>query len=156
MAVREGRWTVELEGDFVVFIIGARVGNPLKAVRALPLLGKMSAMLKEIEGDPAHGLLAVQRHGGPFGVIVQYWRSFEALEAYARNPLAQHRPVWQAWFRAGQDKNAGVGIWHETYKVGAGQYEAIYQNMGDTGLLRAGTPLTVGEAKDSARKRLGA
>ncbi len=156
MTMHEGRWTAEVDGDFVVFIIGARVGNPLRAAKALPLLGKMNKMLKEIEGDPAHGLLAVQRHGGPFGVIVQYWRSFDALETYAKNPKAEHRPVWTAWFKTGANANKSVGIWHETYKVGAGQYEAIYQNMGDFGLMRAGTPMTVADAKESARQRLGA
>ena len=33
MKRNDGRWTAELDGDFVVFIIGAAVRNPFKAPR---------------------------------------------------------------------------------------------------------------------------
>jgi hypothetical protein len=89
-------------------------------------------------------------------VIVQYWRSFEALEAYAKNPSAKHAPVWREWNRLGEDGRSSAGIWHETYPVSAGHYEAIYQNMPVTGLQKAGTAITVSEARASARQRLGA
>ena len=98
---------------------------------------------------------AYTRHGEPgHGVIVQYWRSFDALESYARNPGARHAPVWRAWNRLASDDRNGAGIWHETFKVAAGNYEAIYQNMPVMGLQKAGRPLTVTEAKDSARARI--
>jgi hypothetical protein len=38
--------------------------------------------------------------------------------------------------------------------VNAGSYEAIYQNTPVMGLQKAGRPITVTEAKDSARARL--
>ena len=38
--------------------------------------------------------------------------------------------------------------------MNAGNYEAIYQNTPVMGLQRAGRPLTVTEAKDTARARL--
>src|SRR4051794_17012697 len=98
----------------------------------------MADMLGELEKDPSKGLLGYQRFGELGGVIVQYWRSFEALEAYAKNPDTKHAPVWRAWNRLGQDDTAGSGIWHETYQVSAGGYEAIYQNMPATGLQLAG------------------
>ncbi len=37
--INAGRWTAEIEGDFVVFIIGARVNSKLQALRALGDLG---------------------------------------------------------------------------------------------------------------------
>jgi hypothetical protein len=40
--------------------------------------------------------------------------------------------------------------------VSAGRYEAIYANMPVTGLQKAGTPVTVSEARASARQRVGA
>jgi hypothetical protein len=40
--------------------------------------------------------------------------------------------------------------------VSAGRYEAVYQNMPLTGLQKAGTPMTVTEARGSARQRLDA
>ncbi len=152
---QQGRWTAELEGDFVVFLIGAMVHDPTVASEAAGLLAAMTEMLDELEADPSKGLLGYTRHGDPgHGVIVQYWRSFDALENYARNPGARHAPVWRAWNRLASDDRNGAGIWHETFKVAAGEYEAIYQNMPVTGLQKAGRALTVTEAKDSARARI--
>jgi hypothetical protein len=155
MIPQQGRWTAELDGDFVVFLIGAAVHDPAVATEASGLLMAMAEMLDELEADPSSGLLAYTRHGEPgLGVIVQYWRSFDALESYARNPSARHAPVWRAWNRLAADDRNGAGIWHETFKVAAGSYEAIYQNMPLTGLQRAGRAVTVTEARDSARARI--
>jgi hypothetical protein len=155
MVPQQGRWTAELDGDFVVFMIGAMVHDPAVASEATGLLFAMVEMLDELEADPSHGLLGYTRHGeGGNGVIVQYWRSFDALESYARNPGARHAPVWRAWNRLAADDRDGAGIWHETFKVAAGSYEAIYQNVPLMGLQRAGRPLTVTEARDSARARI--
>ena len=156
MKVNQGRWTATVDGDFVVFIIGAAVRNPFRAFRALPLLGEMNKMLADLQQDPKKGLLGFQRHGGPFGVIVQYWRSFEDLEAFAKSTRDRHARVWQEWYRRAQHKNSGVGIWHETYKVRANEYEAIYQNMPVIGLGKAGQAAPVGSRKESASARIGA
>ncbi|MFL6178233.1 MAG: DUF4188 domain-containing protein [Actinomycetes bacterium] len=157
MSPQSGRWTAELDGDFVVFLIGAVVHDPVAATEASALLMAMTEMLDELEKDPAKGLLGYTRHGEPgSGVIVQYWRSFDALESYARNPGARHAPVWRAWNRLGSEDRQSAGIWHETFLVSAGNYEAIYQNMPVMGLQTAGRPITVTEAKDSARARLSA
>jgi len=155
MEINSGRWTAQLDGDFVVFLIGADVRDPAQE-EAGALLMAMIDMLAELEQDPSSGLLGYQVFGALAGVIVQYWRSFEALEAYARNPSAKHLPVWQAWNRLGADDRSGSGIWHETFKVAAGGYEAVYQNMPVTGLQKAGQALTVTDANASARQRLGA
>jgi len=155
MGLQPGRWTAELDGDFVVFLIGAMVHDAAVASEASGLLMAMTDMLDELEADPSKGLLGYTRHGeAGHGVLVQYWRSFEALEAYARNPGARHAPVWRAWNRLGSDERGAAGIWHETFKVSAGDYEAIYQNMPVMGLQEAGRPITVTESKDSARARL--
>lgn len=156
MEINRGRWTAQIDGDFVVFLIGADVRDPEQAGPAGELLMAMVDMLGELEQDPSKGLLGYQRFGAIGGVIVQYWRSFEALESYARNPDAKHAPVWRAWNRLGEDETASAGIWHETYQVRAGSYEAIYQNMPATGLQNAGTAVTVDEARASARQRIGA
>ncbi len=154
MDVNRGRWTAQLEGDFVVFLIGAAAHEPDGAEEAGALLMAMVDMLAELEQDPSKGLLGYQVWGGVGGVIVQYWRSFEALEAYAKNPDARHAPVWRAWNLLSEDDRAGAGIWHETFQVVAGSYEAVYQNMPVIGLGKAGTSLTVAEAKNTARARL--
>ena len=155
MDVQRGRWTAEIDGDFVVFLIGAAVYDSVAAPDATRLLMTMGQMLEELVADPSKGLLGFTTHGeGVKSVIVQYWRSFDALEAYARNPSAKHAPVWREWNRLATDERSGTGIWHETFKVSAGQYEAVYQNMPVMRLQQAGRPITVSEARDSARARL--
>ena len=156
MEINKGRWTAQIDGDFVVFLIGAEIRDPEQSAPAIELLLAMIDMLAELEQDGTKGLLGYQRFGEIGGVIVQYWRSFEALEAYAKNPDAKHAPVWKAWNRLGEDDTAGSGIWHETYQVSAGGYEAIYQNMPATGLQRAGTAVPVTSNSASARQRISA
>jgi hypothetical protein len=156
VSFQPGRWTAEIDGDFVVFLIGAMVHDPAAAEEAGGLLMAMTSMLDELEADPSKGLLGYTRHGEPGnGLIVQYWRSFEALESYARDPGARHAPVWRAWNRLAADDRNAAGIWHETFQVASGSYEAIYQNMPVIGLQRAGRAMTVTEAKESARARMG-
>ena len=69
--------------------------------------------------------------------MVQYWESFEKLEAYARNRNASHLPAWQQ-FNKNVGSNGDVGIWHETYLIEKGNYECIYNNMPRFGLGKVG------------------
>ena len=150
--INEGRWKAQIDGDFVVFLIGARFA-PLHVIRTIRDLGGrrgMKHMLDYLTEHPEKGLLGYEL-GLP--VIVQYWRSFEHLEAFARDNDDPHLAVWRNyWRRVG--KSARTGIWHETYLVRAGEYEAFYGNMRTFGLGKAGT-LTPASASDSARERLG-
>ena len=76
------RMAAEIEGDFVVFIIGMRVNRPWKLHKWVPVFLAMPRMLKELKQQPESGFLG-SISGGL--LIVQYWRSFEHLEAYARS-----------------------------------------------------------------------
>ena len=81
------------------------------------------------------------------GLIVQYWRSFEHLERFANEPTTRTATAWRNyWKRVGNDTR--TGIWHETYLVRAGEYEAIYGNMPPFGLgkARASSPWRRGAA----------
>ena len=150
-----GRQTAALDDDVVVFIIGMRI-NRLRRVRSwLPAFRAMPRMLRELGADPDLGLLRVQSFwAGRVLMGVQYWRSFEHLEAFARDKDDPHLEVWRNyWKRVG--KSARTGIWHETFLVKAGQYEAIYGNMPPIGLGKAGRLVTLAEAR-SARERIGA
>jgi hypothetical protein len=90
----------------------------------------------------------------PGVALVQYWRSFEQLDRYARDPQLQHLPAWKAFNRAvGAD--GSVGIWHETYLVSAGRYECVYGNMPRMGLARAGEHVPATGRRETARRRLG-
>jgi len=48
-----------------------------------------------------------------------------------------------------------VGIWHETYRVHAGEYECVYGNMPRIGLAVAGEHVPVGSTGQSAARRIG-
>jgi hypothetical protein len=91
-------------------------------------------------------------YGGP--AVVQYWRSFEHLERFARDPASLHLPAWRCFNRA--VKGSGdVGIWHETYLVRAGEYETIYGGMPRVGLAAAGGHVPIAHRGNSAAERVG-
>jgi hypothetical protein len=146
------RMTAEIDGDFVVFLIGARFNNKLEFARSLVDLGGrrgMKHMLDYLVAHPEQGLLAYEM-GLP--TIVQYWRSFEQLEAFAKDKDDPHLDVWRKyWRRVG--RSSRTGIWHETYLVKAGQYEAVYGNMPPHGLGKAGRLVPATESS-TARARL--
>ena len=148
------RMTAEIDGDFVVFLIGARPNDKLHLLRTMIDLGGrrgMKHMLDYLIAHPEKGLLAYEM-GLP--TIVQYWRSFEQLEAFAKDATDPHLAAWRNyWRRVG--KSDRTGIWHETYQVRAGEYEAIYDNMPPHGLGKAGRLVGVSESS-GARERLRA
>jgi heme-degrading monooxygenase HmoA len=153
---KRGRWAAHVDGDFVVFLIGARI-HRLHAVRTWwPVFRAMPRMLAELGRHPELGLLhASTAFESPRSVVVtQYWRSFEHLHAWARDRDAAHLPAWAAYNRAVSD-NPSVGIWHETYLVCAGAFEAIYGDMPPRGLGRAGTLVPAEGRERSALGRLG-
>ena len=145
------RMTARIEGDFVVFLIGLRINKPWKVHKWLPVFRAMPRMIRELEQRPESGFLG---HIMSFGVIVQYWRSFDQLEAYARNPDHLHWPAWVAFNRSVGERREDVGIWHETYKVKAGEYECVYSGMPPFGLAKASVTNDAVGALDSARGRM--
>jgi len=48
-----------------------------------------------------------------------------------------------------------VGIWHETYKVRAGEYECVYSGMPPFGLAKASSIVDAVGQRESARDRIG-
>ena len=146
------RVTGRIDGDFVLFLIGMRINKFWKPHKWLPVLRAMPKMLKELEAAPHEvGFLG---HNGLGGTIAQYWRSFDHLERYARDRNALHWPAWVEFNRRMKETRGDVGIWHETYKVRAGEYEAIYSGMPPYGLGKIGARSKLNEATDSARGRL--
>ena len=147
-----GRFTAEIDGDFVVFIIGAKP-NPLPLIRGLRDLGGnkgMKHMLDYLVAHPDKGLLGYEQLG--IGSWVQYWKSFDHLEAFAKDSDDPHLSVWRNYFKR-VGKSGRTGIWHETFQVRAGEFEAIYTNMPDFGLGKASSFVPVAEST-AARDRL--
>lgn len=148
------RMTAQIDGDFCVFIIGMRVNKWWKLHKWVPVAMAMGPMLKELFANPQTGFLGAETGFGLPPTIIQYWRSFDALEAYARNRDRTHLPAWAAFNRrVGQ--GGDVGIWHETYLVRAGEYETIYNNMPLYGLAKASAAIPATGARESARGRTG-
>ena len=146
------RMSAEIDGDFVVFIIGMRINKPWKPHKWLPVFLAMPRMLKELRARPESGFLGSMSAGL---LLVQYWRSFEHLERYARSHDHLHWPAWVAFNRRTASSRGDVGIWHETYCVRAGEYDAIYSGMPPTGLGAAARLVRATGRTESARGRLG-
>ena len=155
MLNRPGFSQTQIEGDFVVFLIGMRINKPLKFWKWAAVASKMGPMVAELSRRPELGMLHSRMHFGlPNIMLVQYWRSFEHLRAYATDSQGLHLPAWRA-FNQATAGNDDVGIWHETYLVAAGAYENIYHNMPAYGLGRAGTLAPALGRRQSAAGRLG-
>ena len=85
--VLHGRNTAQIEGSFVVFLLGMRINKLLKVRQWLPAVKAMNGMLRSLHSDPQLGFL-----GASYGLMgrgpvqVQYWRSFGHLDGFAKNP----------------------------------------------------------------------
>ena len=151
--IRPQRLSANLDGEFVVFLIGLRINQPIKIHKWLPVLIAMPKMLIELYRQPELGFLHAESWYGRTTIMVQYWRSMDQLLAYAKMRDAAHLPAWQAFNKAvGTD--GSVGIWHETYTVKPGGYENIYVNMPPFGLGRAGLVQPASGGRESAAGRL--
>lgn len=133
----EERMTADVDGEFVVFLIGLRVNKPWKLHKWLPVAGAMQKMIDELYGKPELGFVSHESWVGRTTIMVQYWKSFEQLENYAKSKTSHHLPAWAA-FNKKVGSNGDVGIWHETYLSQKGQYECVYNNMPKFGLAKAG------------------
>lgn len=141
----------EIEGDFVVFLIGMRVNTWWKVAAWLPVVLAMPRMLRELDRHPELGLL-----GGRFAgtTLIQYWRSTDHLNAYAQSRQHAHLPAWRAFNRNARKADGAVGVWHETYRVAAGQYETVYVNMPAFGLGKAGRLVEASGRRETAAGRI--
>lgn len=154
-AIQNGRFTVKIEGDFVVFLIGMRINRLLLLHKWIPVARAMPKMLKELFAHKEIGLLHAQSFiGWRTVVVVQYWRSFELLHAYAHARELAHLPAWTDFNRR-VGGNGSVGIFHETYLVNEGAYEAVYANIPTFGLACAGEVMPAIGRMQSAKSRMG-
>jgi Domain of unknown function (DUF4188) len=115
----------------------------------------MPRMLKELEAAPPEVGFLGSMSPGISTMLIQYWRSFDHLERYARAREKQHWPAWVEFNRRMKISRGDVGIWHETYIVRAGEYESIYSGMPLMGLAKAARSAAVTAETESARERIG-
>jgi len=154
-AIFPGRYTAQSKEPFVVFLIGMRINKLFAPHKWMRTMAAMPRMLAELKRNPSLGLLHYELFVYWRGLaVLQYWRSFEQLHAYAHARDAKHLPAW-AEFNRRIGADGSVGIWHETYTVAPGQYETIYANMPRFGLARAAEHVSVTGLLDTARSRIG-
>lgn len=155
-SIFNGRYTAHIEGDFVVFLIGARV-NSWRKILKLGWIGQAnSAMYRVLESNPQYGYLGGEGFSRNFfreSITVTYWRSYEHLEQFARNKEDPHLEAWRR-FNKEIASDGSFGIWHETYLIKANQYECVYGNMPRFGLARVAEHLPMTGRKQTARGRL--
>ncbi|KAK9865882.1 hypothetical protein WJX84_007756 [Apatococcus fuscideae] len=138
--ILRGRLTAQIEGDFVVVLIGSAFTSWRSIPQALSTAMSMRQMLKELQDEPYAGFLGATSWLSNPSVSIQYWRSLEDLHRYARTPKRKHVGAWGRFNRylkeaaAGQHSDKGMGIYHEAYQVHAGEYETVYSNVPPTGL----------------------
>jgi hypothetical protein len=118
------RQTVDLSAfpNLVVIYLGMRV-NAWTGLKTLLGLGPQ---IKNSVGQKPDGLLLhedfimslIPLHLG----MRQYWRDFDALEAWSRS--MPHREWWRDFLRSSR----GTGFWHEAYFMRGGM-EAVYDDV---------------------------
>lgn len=151
------RMTTGFDGPLVVFVIGMRINHVHKLTKWLPVLRAMPRMLSELAADPDSGFIGSDFlfRGPRSPVLIQYWRDFERLEAYALSRDRAHWPAWTAFNKAvGNDGT--VGIYHETFTVERGNWEVLYVNMPPTGLGKVTGLIPATGSRTEARSRMKA
>jgi len=153
MKVVNDRMCAQVDGEAVVFLIGMRFNKLWKIHKWLPVLIAMPKMIMELEKNPDLGFLGYHLWFGRTLLMLQYWRSVEQLNAFAKSRTNAHLPAWTAFNRA-IGKSGDVGVWHETYRIKEGNYEAIYVNMPPFGLGKATKSIPVGGKRETAAGRM--
>jgi len=157
LTLHTGRHTARQDEALVVFLIGMRINHFHKIGKWWPVARAMPRMLAELRADPASGFMGAEYLLGGLrtAVVLQYWRDFDSLEAYARARDREHWPAWVAFNKAiGSDGT--VGIFHETYAVPRGGSETIYANMPAFGLGRVAGLMPATGSRNAARSRMQA
>jgi Domain of unknown function (DUF4188) len=116
MEVQRGRFTADIDGDFVIFLIGMRFNHPLRIRKWWPVATAMPRMLKVLSQHPELGCLGFQQWFGRTTILVQYWRDFDSLDRFAKDRDLPHLEPWRRFNRAVR-ASGDVGIWHETFKI---------------------------------------
>src|SRR5439155_14834676 len=103
MDIKAARYTAEYPDDFVVFFIGMRINKIWRVREWVPTLRAAFAMVKELRQLPESPLLEsrtmISVRDWRVPLFIQYWRSFDELEAWARNRDLRHRPAQTEFFR---------------------------------------------------------
>jgi len=138
--------------DIVIFIVGMKIQQWWNIKAWGPVFMAMPAMLKELYSMKDIGFLHHEiGWSGRHIVVTQYWKDVESLHNYAHGKT--HMRAWTNFYKKAANSN-GVGLFHETYIVEAGNYESIYVNMNKTRGLAVALSHHEVEDNSSMKKRL--
>ena len=151
------RTMANVKEPLVLFLIGMRINTFWRVWEWLPAFLAMGPMIVELYKNPELGFLRARTEmAGRTITVIQYWKSFEALEAYASNSERRHRPAWTAFYKRSTRGTGAVGIFHETYVVRHDEVESLYVDMpADFGLGGAVGTTAINVQSETARERMG-
>jgi heme-degrading monooxygenase HmoA len=89
-------FTAAPEDEVVVFVIGMRINKWHAVHKWWPVFTAMAPMIKELHQNKDLGFLATESSINFRTIfLIQYWRSFEDLTAYAK--ADKHMAAWRRW-----------------------------------------------------------
>jgi hypothetical protein len=146
-----------IKEPLVLFLIGMRINTLWRVWEWLPAFLAMGPMIVELYKNPELDFLRARTEmAGRTITVIQYWKSFEALEAYASNSEQKHRPAWTAFYKRSTRGTGAVGIFHETYVVRPDEVESLYVDIpADFGLGGAVGTTAINVQSETARERMG-
>lgn len=150
----KGRMTADIDGDFVVLLIGMRFNKPWKIHKWAWMTYLHFKMTHDLKKDPESGFLHQEMAFGRTVIMVQYWRSIEALHKFANDQQQDHSPNAGKFSTSMKQGKADVGLWHELYHVTPGHYEAVYLDMPAFGLAHVGEHLPISKATNTSQARI--
>ncbi len=158
MATAPGPQTADSDDEIVLFLVGMTFNKPWRVRAWWPVFTAMPKMLRALLSDPESGLLATRLTFGSRGpTVIQYWRSIEDLDRFARGKGTEHTKAWSAFMKSAASKSNDVGLWHETYRTTPGMRENLYFSTGPLGFSEAVPDLhPVQPAERTAKGRFAA
>lgn len=124
-----GRFTVDTDQPFVVFMAGMRINRFWAFKEWFPPVRSGWPILRTLKNHTSTGCLGIELLFCWRGIVfLSYWRTFEELHQWAQSKIDPHLPIWQ-FYNKKVASRGDVGIWHETYLVEPGQYKVLYHNM---------------------------
>lgn len=148
--------------DIVVFHIGARCNHPMGmfAPGNKELGDFFTEMCKDAEKrSEDYGLMGMTQYSvlgetstNSEVMTVMFFENTEGLHKFAHDPL--HREGWN-WWNRNLAKFKHLSIWHEVFRVPAGNWEGIYVNSHPRGLAATTVPLTLEKDNDALDVKAG-
>ena len=149
-----GRHQADLHTEVIAFPIGMKINRIWAIHRWLRPTIDTVRMWRHVQTARPDGYLSGYLFVYSRGVgMMQYWRDFDSLEAFAGDTTKPHLSAWRNL--VAQTRNDQTfGYWHETYLINPATSETIYGSMAPFGLSAAVGHAPIGKKTEAARARL--